>query len=76
MINKFSVLTGAKYFSSRIFRNYLVFTPAKKYGKYFSSTTPIDLWKSDRISEVNTENITKPDSNFAPVFADIMYYQT
>ena len=29
-IYKFSILTGAKYFSSAIFQNYLVFMPAKK----------------------------------------------
>ena len=30
LINKFSILNGAKYFSSGIFQNYLVFTSAKK----------------------------------------------
>ena len=34
LINKFCILNGAKYFSSGIFKNYLVFTPAKKYIKY------------------------------------------
>ena len=29
LINKFSILNGAKYFSSVIFQNYLVFIPAK-----------------------------------------------
>ena len=29
MINKFSILNGAKYFSLEIFQNYLVFIPAK-----------------------------------------------
>ena len=29
LINKFSILNGAKYFSLGIFQNYLVFTPAK-----------------------------------------------
>ena len=29
MINKFSILKGAKYFSSGIFQNYLVFIPTK-----------------------------------------------
>ena len=29
MINKFSILRGAKYFSSEIFQNYLVFIPPK-----------------------------------------------
>ena len=30
LINKFSILNGAKYFSSGIFQNYSVFIPAKK----------------------------------------------
>ena len=30
LINKFNILNGAKYFSSEIFQNYLVFKPAKK----------------------------------------------
>ena len=43
LINKFSIFNGAKYFSSRIFQNYLVFIPGKKYIKYFSGPTKIDL---------------------------------
>ena len=43
LINKFSILNGAKYFSIRIFQNYLVFVPAKTYIKYFSGTTRIEL---------------------------------
>ena len=70
MTNKFSVLNGAKYFSSRIFQNYLVFIPTKKHIKYFSGTTRINSWKSNGISEENIENITKSDRNFAPTFAD------
>ena len=38
LIDKFSNLNGAKYFSSGIFQNYLVFIPAKKCIKYFSGT--------------------------------------
>ena len=30
LIDKFSILNGAKYFSLRIFQNYLVFIPDKK----------------------------------------------
>ena len=30
LINTFSILNGANYFSLRIFQNYLVFIPAKK----------------------------------------------
>ena len=43
LINKFSNLNGAKYFSIGIFQSYLVFIPAKKYIKYFSGTTRIDF---------------------------------
>ena len=35
LINKFSSLNGAIYFSSRVFENYLVFIPAKNYNKIF-----------------------------------------
>ena len=66
MIDKFSILNGAKSFCSGIFQNYLVFTPAKKYIKYFSDTTWIELWKSNGITEENIES----DSNFAPTFVD------
>ena len=70
MINKNSILNGAKYFSSGIFQNYIEFIPTKKYIKYFNDTTRINLWKSHGISEENVENITKSGSNFAPIFAD------
>ena len=70
MINQFSIFNRAKYFSSGIFQNYLVFISAKKFIKYFGSTTRIDSWKSNRMSEGNIENITKSDSNFAPTFVD------
>ena len=59
MINKFNIRNGAKYFSSKVFQNYLVFMPAKKYFQYFSGTAGIDSWKSNEISEENIENITK-----------------
>ena len=59
LINKFSILNGAIYFSSGIFQNYLVFIPAKKYIKYLSGTTWIDLWKSNQMSEEYIENIAK-----------------
>ena len=70
MIDKFSILNGAKYFSWGIFQNYLVFTRAKKYIKYFTGTTCIESWKSNEMSEESIENITKSDSNFAPTFVD------
>ena len=70
MINKFSILNGAKNFSSGIFQNYLVFIPPKKCIKYFNCITWVDLWKSNGISEENIENIKKSDSNYAPTLAD------
>ena len=70
MINKVIVLNVAKYFSSGIFQNYLVFIPDKKCVKLFSGTSRIELWKSNQISEENIENITKSDSNFAPNYVD------
>ena len=70
MINKFRILNGAKYFLLGIYQNYLVFIPAKKYIKYFTGTTRIDSWKSNGMSEENIENISKSDSNFAPIFVD------
>ena len=69
-MNKFSILNVAKYFSLGILQNYLAFIPAKKYIKYFSSTTRIESWKSYKISEENIKNKTKSNSNFLQTFAD------
>ena len=69
-MNKFSILNVAKYFSLGILQNYLAFIPAKKYIKYFSSTTRIELWKSYKISEENIKNKTKSNSNFLQTFVD------
>ena len=70
MIEKFSILNGVKYFSLGIFQIHLVLIPTKKYIKYFSSTTRVESWKSNGMSEVSIENITKSDSKFAPTFVD------
>ena len=55
---------------SEIFQIYLAFIPAEKYIKYFSGTTCFDLWKSNGMTEENTENILNSASNFAPSFVD------
>ena len=70
MLNKFSIINGAKYFSLGVFPNYLVFTPVIKFIQYFHATTRIYSWKSNGMSEESIENITISDSNFAPVFVD------
>ena len=70
LINKFSILNGAKHFSWEIFQNYLLFMQAKKYIKYFDDTTWINSWISIAISEENVEKITQSDFNFALIFVD------
>ena len=47
LINEIRILNGAKYFSSWVFQNCLVFVPAKKYIKCFRGATWIDSWKSN-----------------------------
>ena len=66
LINKFSILNGAKYFSSDIFRNNLVFISAKIYIKYYIVTTCIDSFKSSGMKQEIIENITKSDISFTP----------
>ena len=39
LIDKFSILNGAKYFAFEIFKNYLVFVPAIKHITHFHRTT-------------------------------------
>ena len=48
----------------------------KEHIKYFSSTTRIDSWKSNGMSEENVENVTKSDSNFAPTCVDHDLFHT
>ena len=71
LIDKLSIFNRARYFSSGIFQNYLVFTPARRYIKYFSGTTWIHSWKSNGMSEENIENITK-----SVILLFIIYYKT
>ena len=67
MINKY-IFNGAKYFSSGIFQNYLVFISDKKYIKYFNVITHIYSWNSNGMSEESIENITKSNGLFAQTF--------
>ena len=47
LIDKFSIINGAKSFSIGIFQNYLLFIPVMKYMKYFHDTTQIYSWRSN-----------------------------
>ena len=70
MINQFRILNEAKYFSSGIFQNYLVFMPDKKYIRYVNGTSWINSWKSNRMWQGNIEKINKSGRNLAQVFVD------
>ena len=70
LIDKFSIINGAKKIFLGIFQNYLVFITATKHIKYFYHTTQIYSWKSNGMSEESIENIAEWDSNFAPIFVD------
>ena len=70
LINKFSILNRAKYFSFGICQKYLIFVPAEKHIKCFSGTTQVESWKSNGMSEESIVNITKSGSSFTPIFVD------
>ena len=76
LIKKLSILNGAICFSSGMVQNYLVFIPAKNYIKYFSGTTRIDSWKSNKMSEENIENKLNQTGILYQLLLIIIYYQT
>ena len=57
-------------FLQEYFKNFYYIYLLKKYIKYFSGTTQINLWKSNGMSDKNIENITKTDSMFATTFVN------
>ena len=65
MINKFSVLNGGKYSSSRIFQNYLVFIPAKNTLDISVALLGLNCGNLMECQEKIFENMNKSDSNFA-----------
>ena len=76
MINKFSILNGAKYFSSGISKNYLLFIPGKKFIKYFSGTTQIDSWKTNGMSKENIKISLDQTAIMLQLSLIIIYYET
>ena len=48
----------------------LISLSANKYFNFFSRTTEIYFWKSNKMSEKYIEKITTSDNNFAPTFID------
>ena len=57
-------------FLQEYFKKFYYIYLLKKYIKYFSGTTQINLWKSNGMSDKNIENITKTDSTFATTFVN------
>ena len=57
-------------FLQEYFKNFYYIYLLKKYIKYFSGTTQINLWKSNGMSDKNIENITKTDSTLATTFVN------
>ena len=66
LINEYSILKGAKYFSSCVLQNYLAFISANKYIENFRNIQEIFLWKSNGMSEESIKNLYGSDNNFAP----------
>ena len=66
LISKYSILNGAKHFSSDGSENYLVLTSTSEYITYFSSNDNIYSWKYKEMSEENINNPSTPDNSFVP----------
>ena len=52
LINKFSILNGARYFFRHISKLFSINT-SQKYIEYFSGTTQIESWKYNGMLEEN-----------------------
>ena len=58
LINGYKILNGARYFSSEVLQNYLIFLSNKKYFRLFTNTSQVLSRKSKGFSEEIIENIT------------------
>ena len=69
MINKYSILNDAKYFSSDGLQNYLVLISVRRVGVN-NSTDKIELWGSTGRSEEEIKNAHISDVIFSPKLID------
>ena len=60
--NKYTILHSAKYFSSGVFQNDLIFI--FKYSKFISGITEIYSVKSNGMSDKSIENIATSNNTF------------
>ena len=66
MINKYSIINEAKYFSSNGLQNYLVFQPNNGFFKYIdNNSSEIESMESKGIKDSHTSDIT-----FSPELID------
>ena len=63
MINKYSILNGAKYFSSNGPQNYLIFTSIRKIIFISNESDNTDLWGSIKSTGISQEIIKKPHTS-------------
>ena len=66
MINKYSILNGAKYFSPDRLQNYLVFILTRCIYWISNDNYIIKLWGSTGMSQESVKNPHTLDINFAP----------
>ena len=72
LINKYSILIGAKYLSSNRLHNYLVFVSTRlvNFISKASSDRKIELWGSTGILQESIKNLDTSDITFAPNLID------
>ena len=70
LMNGYSILKGAKYFSSGVLQNYLVFISANKCNESFSGAQKIYSWKSKGMSEESIKIPPGSNNTFAPSLID------
>ena len=75
LTNKYSIFNGAKYFSSGVLQNYLVFISFNKYIKFLNKTQKISLRKSKGMSKESIKNPPGSDNNFSPSLVNSYPYQ-
>ena len=69
MINKYSILTGAKYFSSGGLQNYLV-AVSIRHVEFLTNDCKVRSWQVKGMPEESIKNSHTSDISFAPDLID------
>ena len=71
MINKYSIINEAKYFSSNGLQNYLVFQPNNGFFKYIdNNSSEIESMESKGMSKKSIKDSHTSDITFSPELID------